>query len=481
MTRIYLSMVKFCDVMGLFLSYLVASWVASLVVSRPLPLRGDVMRVVDVGVYGWMLLSWTVFIGVVERYRRVVQGLLSPSARAHWGYAATVSGTLFPVLVTVGLEAYRALLITCVSSLGVRGTLALTDRWLRYLQERVIHACRLPRRVLVVGVNAESMRFVASLLDENGGECGTVVGMVDHEGMRTNVGYLTSIPFIPFEELARVLGKEIIDEVVVFLPLRSHYDTVIEVVKSCSVHGIPVTVRPPWDVGKNFAQSDRPSFWVEDRDGFSTVHTGSPLIENPMHRLLKRIVDVMGAVVGIILTSPLMVGAALAVKLTSPGPVVFRQQRVGQGKRLFTIYKFRTMRDDAEKYLAELEARNITGGATFKVVNDPRVTPVGRFLRKTSIDELPQLFNVLKGDMSLVGPRPLPLRDYERFYDDRHRRRFSVKPGITGLWQVSGRSALSFEEWMRLDLLYIDRWSLWLDFSILLRTPWVVCSRKGAE
>jgi lipopolysaccharide/colanic/teichoic acid biosynthesis glycosyltransferase len=177
---------------------------------------------------------------------------------------------------------------------------------------------------------------------------------------------------------------------------------------------------------------------------------------------------------------PVFLLTAVLIKLTSPGPVFFVQKRLGLNKRHFGIYKFRTMVVDAEKRMKEIEHLNEVTGPVFKIKNDPRITPIGRFLRKTSIDELPQLFNVLKGDMSLVGPRPLPLRDYEGFNEDWQRRRFSVRPGVTCLWQIGGRSSISFEEWMQLDLQYIDKWSLLLDFKILLKTIPAVLKGSGA-
>ncbi len=153
------------------------------------------------------------------------------------------------------------------------------------------------------------------------------------------------------------------------------------------------------------------------------------------------------------------------IRAGSPGPAFFRQERLGLNKRRIRVYKFRTMVKDADKKQTELEALNEAEGPVFKIKNDPRITPLGKFLRKASIDELPQLLNVLKGDMSLVGPRPLPVRDFEGFDEDWHRRRFSVRPGLTCLWQVNGRSNTSFDKWMKLDMAYIDNWSIWLDLK----------------
>jgi exopolysaccharide biosynthesis polyprenyl glycosylphosphotransferase len=198
--------------------------------------------------------------------------------------------------------------------------------------------------------------------------------------------------------------------------------------------------------------------------------------------LAKQILDRTGAALLLLLASPIMLTAALAIRFTSPGTILFRQQRCGLNGRPFTMLKFRSMATDAEQRKHELEQLNEMSGPVFKVTNDPRVTPVGRWLRRYSIDEFPQLLNVLRGQMSLVGPRPLPLDEVARFDDLAHRRRLSVKPGITCLWQVSGRNNLQdFKEWVRLDLEYIDNWSLWLDLKILWRTVPVVLTGAGAR
>jgi len=194
---------------------------------------------------------------------------------------------------------------------------------------------------------------------------------------------------------------------------------------------------------------------------------------------LKRTFDIIGSVGLLILLSPLLLALTLAVALTSRGPVLFRSRRRGIGQRPFDCLKFRTMHTDAEERQADLEELNEASGALFKIREDPRLTPVGRFLRRFSLDELPQLINVLRGEMSLVGPRPLPERDYSML-EDWHRKRYLVLPGITGLWQVSGRSELDFDDLVRLDFLYLERWSLALDLTILLKTIPAVLLRRGA-
>jgi exopolysaccharide biosynthesis polyprenyl glycosylphosphotransferase len=196
----------------------------------------------------------------------------------------------------------------------------------------------------------------------------------------------------------------------------------------------------------------------------------------------KRFLDVTGSCVLLLLTMPLMLGIAALIRMTSGAPVIFSQNRSGLHGRPFRLYKFRTMVTNAEQAREELEVRNEMSGPVFKVTNDPRVTPLGSWLRRTSLDELPQLWNVIRGEMSLVGPRPLPLYETANFGDVSQRRRMSVRPGLTCLWQVSGRNKITnFKDWVRLDLEYIDSWSLWLDFKILLRTIPVVLFGWGAR
>lgn len=202
---------------------------------------------------------------------------------------------------------------------------------------------------------------------------------------------------------------------------------------------------------------------------------------SPLQRFTKRLVDVLGSSIGLLLLSPLLPLIVLIVKLTSRGPAIFVQERCGLGGRRFRFYKFRTMVEDAEERKAALAHLNEMSGPVFKIRSDPRVTWVGKLLRKTSLDELPQLWNVLKGEMSLVGPRP-PVVDEVQRYDARQAQRLSVTPGITGLWQVSGRSSLpTFDVWLELDLQYARKWSMWLDAKILAKTIVVVALAKGAQ
>jgi lipopolysaccharide/colanic/teichoic acid biosynthesis glycosyltransferase len=195
---------------------------------------------------------------------------------------------------------------------------------------------------------------------------------------------------------------------------------------------------------------------------------------------LKMIIDKLGAAALLVLLAPVMLAVAIGIKLSSPGPVFFVQGRVGLGGRLFDCLKFRSMVVGAEKQQAALEHLNENDGAAFKLRDDPRVFTFGKWIRALSLDEIPQLINVLQGSMSLIGPRPLPPRDVSRFDDPAYMRRFEVLPGLSGPWQVGGRSSVSFRQWMQIDLRYVDDWSIWWDLAILFKTIPAVLARKGA-
>lgn len=220
-----------------------------------------------------------------------------------------------------------------------------------------------------------------------------------------------------------------------------------------------------------------PRVHIRPIEGLPLLHVEEPTLSGPA-LLAKNMMDRVAAGLGLLALIPVFIVIAVAIRISDPGPVFFRQPRVGHEGRTFRVWKFRTMYVDAEDRLASLVDQNETDGMLFKMKQDPRVFPVGRFLRASSLDELPQLINVLMGEMSLVGPRPLPADDGDFLGDVR--RRLLVRPGMTGLWQVSGRSDLSWDEAVRLDLYYVDNWSLAYDLSILWRTVGVVLARKGA-
>ena len=256
---------------------------------------------------------------------------------------------------------------------------------------------------------------------------------------------------------------------------HTYFEQIENVIKVCELEGVEV-----WLVADFFTtQISRTSF---------DELLGRPLLvfrtapEASWAGLVKQFMDFFGSLVLLLMAAFPMLIIALLIKLLSPGPVFFRQQRSGQNGAPFTLYKFRTMVTNAEQFKHELESMNEMSGPVFKIAKDPRITTLGKFLRRYSLDELPQLWNVLRGEMSLVGPRPLPVDEVRRFNDLAHRRRLSVKPGLTCIWQVQGRNKISdFQDWVRLDLEYIDNWSLWLDIKILLRTIPAVFIATGAK
>jgi exopolysaccharide biosynthesis polyprenyl glycosylphosphotransferase len=329
------------------------------------------------------------------------------------------------------------------------------------------------RFVLILGTNRRALEFARRL--EKAPELGyRVLGFVDERWHEPPVLGLKYHLCCDFEGLAEYLRRNVVDEVANYLPLRSFYEHSARVAALCELHGVFMRFDPRlFDLKIARARA-------EDFDGNSAHITAhfSPLDSWPL--FLKRILDVILSSILLIALSPVLAVVALLVKLTSEGPVLFKQERIGRNKRRFFIYKFRTMVPNAERLMSQVESLNEAQGPVFKIKNDPRITPLGRFLRRTSLDELPQLFNVVKGDMSLVGPRPLPVRDYEGFSEDWQRRRFSVRPGITCLWQVHGRSNIGFEHWMKLDLQYLDEWSIWLDMKILAQTIPAVMKGSGA-
>lgn len=296
-----------------------------------------------------------------------------------------------------------------------------------------------------------------------------VVGYIDDEFPPYYDGFQTpSIPLLylgSLDEFEEVLGREQIDEVVIALPIRSFYEPMRRIIESCECQGIQVHLLSDF-------------FQLHIARARSAEFDGIPLLTLSTHNFpiwpayMKRAFDVVVAGLLITLLSPIFFLVALLMKLLSPGPVFFVQERVGYNRQPFRMIKFRSMVPNAHLMQSELEVLNEAQGPVFKIKNDPRITPIGRILRKTSLDELPQLFNVLRGDMSLVGPRPLPLRDVEQFGEAYLKRRFSVKPGITCLWQVNGRTAThtSFDAWIEQDLEYIDHWSFALDLKILAKT-----------
>ena len=278
---------------------------------------------------------------------------------------------------------------------------------------------------------------------------------------------------ISTDSVAEYLKKQVVDEALISIPenSRTYLNNLI-----CRLETLGIVAHVTVNT---FGLSEREK--VIDNFGGERVLTYCTRAFEPTELFLKRFVDILGGVTGMFFTVILGIFVAPAIYLESPGPVIFKQTRVGRNGRLFSIYKFRSMYMDAEERKKELMSKNQMNGLMFKLKDDPRITKVGKFIRKTSIDEFPQFFNVLKGDMSLVGTRPPTMDEFVK-YEEHHKRRLSLKPGITGLWQVTGRSHIQdFEEVVSLDLNYIDHWSIWSDLRILCQTVIVVLLHRGAE
>jgi exopolysaccharide biosynthesis polyprenyl glycosylphosphotransferase len=394
--------------------------------------------------------------------------LISDAAKATT--LASVSLMVMSKIFTVTMVAPNFVVIFWLLSTSVVVIARVT---VRYLLGRIRVRGHDLRHVLILGTNSRAIEF-ARRIEEKQDLGYRVLGFVDDDWDGTPE-FLCSGYEIRCDSkgLSEYLRRNVIDEVAIYLPLRSYYEHAHQAAVLCEQHGI--MVRLASDVfNLKIARG-----YVADLEGDThiTASSGSP---DGWPILIKRTLDIGISFVLLVMLAPLFAAVALLIKLESGGQVLFRQERIGLNKRRFLIYKFRTMIQGADKMMSELEMLNEVAGPVFKIKNDPRCTRFGKLLRRASIDELPQLFNVLKGDMSLVGPRPLPTRDFEGFNEDWQRRRFSIRPGITCLWQINGRSSISFEKWMQLDLQYMDEWSLWLDVKILARTIPAVLKGSGA-
>ncbi|MFQ5926376.1 MAG: sugar transferase [Terriglobia bacterium] len=381
------------------------------------------------------------------------------------------------VAVYAGLYLFKADYIsrTYVLTIGGVDAVALVaGRWLLFSAGAWLRE-RLERHhyFLIVGTGAGA-RELAALIEESEPLGLRLVGFV-HPGKAmppSPAGLRRSYSVLPLEDVVTVLHNHVVDEVL-FAVEKEELERLEPLMLRCEEEGVKTRIQLEF-LPRTFSR-----VYLENlRHVPLLTFTSTP--ENELHLAAKRAADVVLAGVLLVVLSPLLLLVALLIRLSSSGPVFHRQLRCGLGGRRFTLYKFRSMVADAEARRVELEALNELDGAAFKMGDDPRCTPLGRWLRKFSLDELPQLWNVLRGDMSFVGPRP-PLPEEVERYEAWQRRRLRMRPGLTCLWALEGRSRLSFERWMRLDLAYIDNWSLWLDVKIFLKTIPLVLSGRGAN
>ncbi len=434
------------------------------------------------GRHGWRILQTPVTIRDVlfmlayaEYWQLVMQGFglyrshrLAPLAREwrHLGLAVLVGtapvtlfgGAMHLEFTSQALFAYF-LVLAFVGLATERFVLLALARGLRRRGHDL-------RNVIVVGHGDGALQMAGRLAHR--ADLGyRIVDVVEVDGLQENIGQAEVL-----DRVSALLASHAIDEVFVSVPLDTGQPLLRAIVPLCEEQGI--TLR----VVSGVADLILARAQVDEIDGqpVITIFTGPP---DSVLLMAKRLIDIGIASLALVLSAPMMLLTTIAIRLDSRGPAVFAQERVGFSRRPFKFYKFRTMVLDAEARQADLECLNEAQGPVFKIRNDPRITRVGRWIRRLSIDELPQLFNVLTGDMSIVGPRPLPVRDVARIDVLAHRRRFTIKPGITCLWQVSSR-APSFDDWIKTDMEYIDNWSLGLDFQIMMKTIPAVLSGRGA-
>jgi exopolysaccharide biosynthesis polyprenyl glycosylphosphotransferase len=328
------------------------------------------------------------------------------------------------------------------------------------------------RSVLLIGTGRRAQHFIKLLRVHP--EWGLkVTGLVDEDASRTGRTIGGCRVLGSFKDIPDIIHNNIVDEVVFVVP-RSWISRIEKIINFCETEGLKVSVAIDY-FNLKFARAKQS--YIGEFPMLSFESTPDKLWQ----LFMKRFSDVVLCGAGLLLLAPLLAPIAATIKISSKGPVFFKQERCSSSGRRFTLFKFRTMIDGAEARLEELREQNEMNGPAFKMKNDPRVTGIGEFLRKFSLDELPQLWNVFMGDMSLVGPRP-PLPKEVDVYDDWQRRRLSMRPGITCLWQANGRNGIDdFDEWARLDLEYIDNWSLWLDIKILFKTVPAVLLARGAK
>ena len=398
----------------------------------------------------------------VQAYRKVIVGQLFNGLLFFGIFAASAFFLKYDFLSRLFMILYTVSSVFC---------LLLNRLLVLYLAYYVRRKGYNIRNILLVGTGRRAQDFLSLVARHK--EWGyKIIGLLDQDPAMTGQKVAGYKVLGVLDDLPKLLETRVVDEVVMVVP-RSWLKEIEKCVFYCEAVGVPATL------STDFFDLEIASGVPKELDGFTYLTFETRRLKDP-ELLVKRTLDLILSVFFLVLLSPVFFLVAFFVKVSSDGPVFFRQVRSGMNGRVFNLFKFRSMIQGAEHRLEELKALNEMSGPVFKLENDPRLTKVGRFLRKTSLDEIPQFWNVLKGDMSIVGPRP-PLPSEVDKYQPWQRRRLSMKPGITCIWQVSGRNKIDFDDWMRLDLHYIDRWSLWLGFKIILMTVRAVLTTRGAK
>jgi exopolysaccharide biosynthesis polyprenyl glycosylphosphotransferase len=472
--KLLIQFFKFFDLLVMTGAFLLAAAVESYKMER-ISLEdflGMRIKVQNFVIFLAFILFWHIIFSSFRLYNS--RRLSSRREEAFDVLKATSLGTITLIIAAFIFRIKMASPVFLITFWGVSSAISILSRlllrntlgWIRLRGTNL-------QNMLIVGTNQRAIQFAQKI--EAPKELGyKILGFVDSKWRGIDEfqqsGYKLVADFVEFPAYLR---NNVVDEVMIALPMKSYYQQASRILSQCEDQGVicrylsdPFNARLPHLKVVHF----------EDK-AIISHYTG---VFDPLSLFIKRIIDIVSSLILLISLAPLFLVVSLLIKRDSPGPVFFVQARLGLNKRRFKLYKFRTMISDAEQKIAEVEHLNEVSGPVFKIKNDPRITKIGKFLRKTSIDELPQLINILKGDMSLVGPRPLPVRDYNGFNEDWHRRRFTVRPGITCLWQVNGRSNVAFEKWMQLDMQYIDSRSLLLDLKILAKTIPAVLKGSGA-
>jgi len=387
----------------------------------------------------------------------------------HTTFISLVLAIIFTYLLNEAfLDRMMFLYFWCIQLLNLISTRLLLREILKFIRRNGYNF----RRVLFVGFNERAFKL-KQVIDESPEFGIRILGYIDEKNeIKNNFFAENDLQYLgPLDRLESILRSDVVDAVLITLPVKSFYSEINKIVVMCETAGIEV-IMPVNLFSQPLFQS------VFSHFGHMPVLSLFNAPPMNLQMISKRLLDIFISIFLILLWSPLFILLSLSILISSRGPLLFRQERVGYNGRKFILLKFRTMVENAEELKKDLIDHNELEGPVFKIRKDPRITPVGRLIRSISLDELPQLINVLIGDMSLVGPRP-PLPDEVDQYDLKHRRRLSMKPGITCIWQVSGRNDISFEKWMELDKQYIENWSLWLDIKILLKTIPVIFRGKG--
>lgn len=468
-TAIYILIDILCMVVSFYLPYLLRYWNSPFVRSLPFFEKWSRLSIWALGPYTVVFLIWGTLAVLFLNHYKLYQTIRNYSyldelvliVKALFLASLSAAGAVFFLQIKI-----YSRLVFAVSAVLLLVTCSIWRMLKRYLVRRRVAKGFNNYHVLIVGAGKIGTAL-AREIKRNRYLGLEVIGFLDDSKTGKAEGYPILGGAENFEEVVR---KKFIDDVLVSIP--SERELVARLITECRKLGKSIRVVP-----------DLLSLGME---GVKSSYLGMiPLLEyydRGLHGadlLLKRSFDIVVSGLALILFSPLMLGIAVVIKMGSSGPAIYTSQRNGKKGKLFNFYKFRTMHENADKMLEDLRHMDETDGPIFKIKNDPRVTGVGRFLRRYSLDELPQFWNVLKGDMSLVGPRP-PTPNEVVKYADWQLKRLEIRPGLTCLWQVKGRSNLSFREWMKLDLFYIENWSFWLDLKIILRTIIVVFRGDGA-